>query len=505
MIGPVTPRWEWRCFGVAEDPFSARVPERIEESDELYLLSCESEASVKVRNGLVDVKHRLEVDAGGLELWTPVLKQPFPLSAADAGLVLATLRASGPPLGRAAGTVDELVGARADVRAVAVHKRRARHSVAGCMAELTELRTDRGMAWTIAVEAEDPARIRAVVHELGLAALPVVCMARGLKALAGFGAPRFAVIDVGTNSIKFHVGERQADGSWRTIADRAEVTRLGQGLEQTGRLTPEPVARTVEAIAVMADEAGRHGAVAVAAVGTAGLRIAANAAEVLAAIEERSGVRVEVISGEEEARLAYLATRAALGLSAGSLVVFDTGGGSSQFTFGDGVGVHERFSLDVGAARFTERYGLAGAVSESTLSATRMAITAELRPLARRPAPDLVVGMGGAVTNLAAVKHSLSAYDADIVHGTTLDRAEIERQIEHYRSCAAAERRQIVGLQPNRAELILAGACIADTILASLGRDALTVSDRGLRHGLLVERFGAEPSVPASRAPVERR
>ena len=102
MTGPVTPRWEWRCFGVAEDPFSARVPERIEESDELYLLSRESEASVKVRDGLVDVKHRLEVDAGGLELWTPVLKEPFPLSAADAGLVLATLRASGPPLGRSA-------------------------------------------------------------------------------------------------------------------------------------------------------------------------------------------------------------------------------------------------------------------------------------------------------------------------------------------------------------------------------------------------------------------
>jgi len=490
MTGPITPRWEWRCFGVAEDPFSARVRERIEESDELYLLSPESDASVKVRDGLVDVKHRLDVDADGLELWTPVLKEPFPLSAADAGLVLATLRASGPPLGRSAGTVEELVGARADVRAVAVHKRRARHTVDGCMAELTELRTDQGTTWTIAVEAEDPARVSAVVRELGLAAHPVVCMARGLKGLVGFGARRFAVIDVGTNSVKLHVGERRADGSWRTVVDRAEVTRLGEGLEQTGRLAPAPIARTVETIAAMADEAAQSGAVAVVAVGTAGLRIAQNAAEVLAAVEKRSGLRIEVISGEEEARLAYLATRDALGLGAASVVVFDTGGGSSQFTFGDGVEVRARFSLNVGAASFTERYGLAGVVSEATLAAAREAITAELRPLGDRPLPDLVVGMGGAVTNMAAVKHALADYDADIVHGTVLDRAEIERQIEHYRSCAAEERRHIVGLQPDRAEVILAGACIVGTILASLGRDALTVSDRGLRHGLLVERFG---------------
>jgi exopolyphosphatase/guanosine-5'-triphosphate,3'-diphosphate pyrophosphatase len=329
-------------------------------------------------------------------------------------------------------------------------------------------------------------------------------MARGLKALVGVGARRFAVIDVGTNSVKFHVGERRADGSWHTIVDRAEVTRLGEGLAETGRLGPVPIARTVDAIAAMAAEATRHGAVAVAAVGTAGLRIAPNAAEVLAAVEQRTGLRIEVISGAEEARLAHLATHAALGLGAGSLVVFDTGGGSSQFTFGDGAGVREQFSLNVGAARFTERYGLAGAVSDATLAAARTAIAAELRPLGQRPAPDLVVGMGGAVTNLAAVKHALAAYDADVVHGTVLDHAEIERQIELYRGCAADERRRIVGLQPDRAEVILAGACIVRTILASLGRDALTVSDRGLRHGLLVERFGADPSVAASAEPLVR-
>jgi len=101
------------------------------------------------------------------------------------------------------------------------------------------------------------------------------------------------------------------------------------------------------------------------------------------------------------------------------------------------------------------------------------------------------VGMGGALTNLAAIRHRLRTYDADVVQGTALDRVEIDREIELFRTRTADERRKIVGLQPQRAEVILAGACIVRTVLDKLRCDELTVSDRGLRHGLLVERFGA--------------
>jgi exopolyphosphatase / guanosine-5'-triphosphate,3'-diphosphate pyrophosphatase len=100
------------------------------------------------------------------------------------------------------------------------------------------------------------------------------------------------------------------------------------------------------------------------------------------------------------------------------------------------------------------------------------------------------VGMGGGLTNLAAVRHALSTYDPDVVQGTVLDRAEIDRQIELYRTRTADERREVVGLQPQRAEVILAGACIVRTVLTMLGKDSLTVSDRGLRYGVLSERFG---------------
>ena len=494
----IVPRWEWRTFGEqfgeAESRFAALSPERVEESDEVYLVSMESNASVKVRDGLMDFKHLEAVNDDGLEQWIPVMKAGFPLAAADVASVLATLGIGVPSLERSAYTLDELlddlVRPMDDLLAVHVQKTRRRFTLGGCMTELTDVTTDHGTMRTIAVEAENPALVTATVRELGLGARRNVCLARGLKTLVGFGARRYAVIDVGTNSVKFHIGERRADGTWQTIVDRAEVTRLGEGLEESGRLNPEPIERTIEAIVGMSGEANRNGVAAIAAVGTAGLRIASNSAEFIDGLQARCGIRVEVISGEDEGRLAYLAVKSELGLTQGSLVVFDTGGGSSQFTFGHGEHVDERFSLNVGAARFTEQFGLDGVVSEDVLAVALDAISADLARLDARPAPDALVGMGGALTNITAVKHKLATYDPDIVQGTILDRAEIDRQIELYRTHPKEERRQIVGLQPKRAEVILAGACIVRTVMSKLGCESLTVSDRGLRHGLLAERFG---------------
>ena len=150
----------------------------------------------------------------------------------------------------------------------------------------------------------------------------------------------------------------------------------------------------------------------------------------------------------------------------------------------------EQFSVDVGAARYTERFGLAGAVTPEVVRDAFAAISTDLSRIEGRPPPNALVAMGGAVTNIAAVKHGMSKYDPNIVQGTLLDRTEIDRQIEMYRSRDASERRSIVGLQPKRAEVILAGACVVRTVMDKLGQGSLTVSDRGLRHGVLVERFG---------------
>src|SRR3954447_23315744 len=240
----IVPRWEWRMFGpippAAERRFAALATERVEDSDETYLLSRTSDASVKVRGGRMDVKRLERVDGDGLELWMPVMKATFPLSAGAVGAVLEELGAPAPPppLERAEYTFEELLVEVVDpspgLLAVGVHKHREHYTLAGCMAELSELRAAAaGATRTLAIESEISERVRAAVREIGGAGRPAVCVARGLKSLVGFGGQRCAVIGVGTNSVKFHVGERSADGELRTLVDRAEVTRLGEGPDDT--------------------------------------------------------------------------------------------------------------------------------------------------------------------------------------------------------------------------------------------------------------------------------
>jgi exopolyphosphatase / guanosine-5'-triphosphate,3'-diphosphate pyrophosphatase len=447
---------------------------------------------VKIRDDLLDVKLLREVDAHGLERWEPVLKAAFPLTPPDLPGIAEALGLDASALPSEEFELEGFLKALADRgvgRPVEVRKRRTRASVMGCMAEVAEVTAEGRSTRTIAIEAEDPAAVIATVRELHLDGLVNTSYPKGLLALVDDEAPRYAVIDVGTNSVKFHVAERRADGSWRAIVDRAEVTRLGAQLERSGRIGDEPLARTVDAIAGMVEEATRERARAIVAVGTAGLRAADDRDDAIVAIRERAGVTIEVISEIEESRLAYLAATAGLGTSEGSLVVFDTGGGSTQFTFGHGGEVDERFSLPIGAVRLTERFELDRAVDDGRLEEALSAIAEEFAVLDGRPSPEAVVGMGGAITNMTAVMLGLAEYDPDRVQGADLARDEVDRQIELYRSSDAEGRRGIAGLQPKRAEVILAGACIVRTVLEKLATSSLTVSDRGLRHGVLLERF----------------
>jgi len=497
-MAEIKPRWEWRSFGERFGPADAHIaklsPTGVQESDELYLLSGAG-ANVKVRDALMDIKVLREVNADGLEQWTPVMKGSFPLPAAEVAQVLQALGLPLPSPVPDALTQDQFMArfatAGGSVRVVPVHKRRVRYRIGGCTAELSEVTAAGRSTRTLAVESEDAAAVIAAVRSLGLGGWVNTSYPRGLAALVDGTGERYAVVDAGTNSIKFIVAEATAGGAWRTLVDRAEITRLGEGLSPGGAILDSARDRAVAAVADMADEARRYGVRAIAAVGTAGLRMSSNGAQVVAGVHAKSGVAIEIISGDEEARLAFVAARAGLGLERGSLVIFDTGGGSSQFTFGHDAVIDERFSVDVGAVRYTERYRLDREVSDQTLREALAAIASDLSRLDGRAPPDALAAMGGAVTNLAAVRHGMATYDPDVVQGTVLDRAEIDRQIELYRTRDAEARRRIVGLQPKRAEVILAGACIVRTVMGKLGKPQLTVSDRGLRHGVLAERFGS--------------
>jgi exopolyphosphatase/guanosine-5'-triphosphate,3'-diphosphate pyrophosphatase len=491
-------RWEWRVFGSrlgpADQVLSAMTPlGEPQESDEIYILGDQS-ANLKIRFDLLDIKKLIEVDDAGLQLWAPVSKAEFPVTTDHARSIFAAMGASPPETSRDTHTLQEfledLVAPHPDLEIVNVHKRRVRYAFDGCMAELTSMSANGQATETIAAESEDPAAVAGAIETLGMGNHVNTSYSRALRCLLGLAPARYAVTDIGTNSVKFHIGEQHPDGSWIRVVDRAEVTRLGEGLNETGEIQPEPLERTVRAVETMAEEAKRNQVLGMAAVGTAALRIAGNSSLVTDSIRDRVGIGVEVVSGEEESRLAYLAVVAELGLADEPVVVFDTGGGSSQFTFGVGYDVEERFSVDVGAVSYTERFGLADPVDGPTLDAVRKTVQDDLARLDGRKAPAALVGMGGAVTNITAVSLSLDPYDPDAVQGARIDLAEVERQIETYASKGQDERRGIAGLQPNRAPVILAGALIVATVMGKLGRDHLVVSDRGLRHGLIRERFG---------------
>ena len=296
---------------------------------------------------------------------------------------------------------------------------------------------------------------------------------------------RVAIIDIGTNSIKFFVGERMEDGTIKTIIDKDDIAQLGEGLRETGVINPEALERNAQSVAAFAKEAQEAGAEKIVSVGTMALRTAKNSADFVARVKELCGVEVQIIPGEEEARLSYLAVLSGLPLEeGGELVIFDTGGGSTEFIFGEGTTLKNRFSVNLGALIITENFFADDPVKEGSVDAAVAYIDEEFAKAGVVGKPIQVVGMGGTVTSMGAVKHKMVKYNPDIIQGSTLTKEDVQEQVDTYAARTVEQRRELPGLQPKRAGTILAGACILKDILARLDAPQLTISDRGLRHGL---------------------
>lgn len=301
-----------------------------------------------------------------------------------------------------------------------------------------------------------------------------------------------AVIDVGTNSIKFHVARRKPDGSLETVLDRNDITRLGEGLRETGSIGADPLERNARSVAGFVEEAGKLGVSSPEIVGTMALRTAANAADFISRVKDLTGLTLRVIEGEEEARLSYLAVLSGLPVGDADLVAFDTGGGSTEFIFGKGPQIQRKFSLPLGAVRITEEFFADDPVAKGSVEGAFAEIRRSLAEGGAEGKPSVLVGLGGTVTSLASVKHRMEVYDPDVVQGSTLTLEDIDGMIKLFSGMTLEERRGVVGLQPKRADVILAGACIVRALLDAFAVSSFTVSDRGLRHGLAFELFSAK-------------
>ena len=301
---------------------------------------------------------------------------------------------------------------------------------------------------------------------------------------------RLATIDIGTNTTLLLVAEANDDDVC-VLAERAEITRLGRGIGADGGLGRPGIERTLAVLTDYVSVARAHGAT-IHAIGTEGLRRAPNAREFLEPAAQILGATVEVIDGDREAELSFLAARRSFPAETqATAVVLDIGGGSTEIIVARAGHVDFRRSLPMGSVRLTEKHIRNDPAAAAEVAAITSEIVQQLASVPFPRGPLTLIGTAGTVTTLAAMSRGLTSYDPTRVHGHRLTRTALEHQIDRLRTSTQAARETMAGLDPKRADVILAGACILATIAQTAQANEILVSDRGIRWGLLFEQaFG---------------
>jgi exopolyphosphatase/guanosine-5'-triphosphate,3'-diphosphate pyrophosphatase len=300
---------------------------------------------------------------------------------------------------------------------------------------------------------------------------------------------RFATLDVGTNTVLLLVAEPEG-GSFKPIVERAEITRLGKGVDRTGELAPEALEATLSAIERFSDEARKLGVDKIACVATSAARDARNGKLLLDGIRERAGVDAEIITGALEAELNFQSAAREVGGNE-ALAVLDIGGGSTELVVGKAGKVTFSHSFDLGAVRLTERMVRHDPPSKAELFEMGQMIDWTFVSAPKLPAGCRFVGVAGTVTTVFTVSRGIEPYDAKQVHLARMPFKEVRAVRERFFSLDIAGRRKLKGLEDKRADVIPAGALILERVMERLGAHELIVSDRGIRWGLLYHRFGS--------------
>jgi exopolyphosphatase / guanosine-5'-triphosphate,3'-diphosphate pyrophosphatase len=293
---------------------------------------------------------------------------------------------------------------------------------------------------------------------------------------------RVGVVDLGTNSTRLLVADVDGEDV-DEVARRTTITRLGEGVDERRKLLPLPVARVRNVLSEYRRELEQLGAERVLAIGTSAVRDAENGEAFLGEIEWSYGFASRLLSGEEEAELTRRGVANGRVLGEETLVL-DVGGGSTEL-----ITASRRTSVDVGSVRLTERFLRSDPPTHEELDAAAEAVRTVLPPLD----PGDAIGVAGTVTTLAALE--LGAYDPQRVHGYRLSRQAVAAQLERLASLPLAGRRELPGLEPERAPVIVGGAIVVREVLDRYGLDGLEVSERDLLHGAALEAAAlAEPA-----------
>ncbi len=318
--------------------------------------------------------------------------------------------------------------------------------------------------------------------------------------------PPIAALDIGTNSVRMAlVRLDEATCTWTLLSQHKETVRLGQDEFAHNRLSPEAIARGVLVLSKFAEIARGYNASEIIAIATAALREAENQAEFIEQARREAKIDVRVVSGVEEARLIYLGVASGVELGAKRALFIDIGGGSTELIVGTQNEHLLLESMKLGAIRLANRFltGVTGAVPASLYETMRQyvrAVSAHALRHVRDTGFDMVVASSGTAMNLAAAAARHAGYDPATLGNYTLKTADLASIAEMLRKMTLEERRRVPGINPERADIIVAGAAVLQTLAEELKTDGLLISDRSLREGVLVDSL--QRRAAAKRTPV---
>lgn len=306
---------------------------------------------------------------------------------------------------------------------------------------------------------------------------------------------RRAVIDVGTNSIKLLVADVSSQAI-TPLLETSEQTRLGSGFYETHCLQSAAIQQTARVVASFAQMAQQRQAGSIRVIATSAARDAQNQHELVSAIQESSGLAVEIISGEQEAEWVFRGVWSDPKLRGQPLLILDVGGGSTELILGEHNHCLFRQSFRLGSVRLLEKFRPSDPPISTDLAGCREWLNEFLRrEIAPALAPSLrhnadrvqLVGAGGTTTILARMFLETNDYDREQIEATRLTRQQVRNYVDHLWSLPLAQRRQIAGLPANRADVILMGAAIYEAVMEQFRFAGLLVTTRGLRFGAMME------------------
>jgi exopolyphosphatase/guanosine-5'-triphosphate,3'-diphosphate pyrophosphatase len=305
---------------------------------------------------------------------------------------------------------------------------------------------------------------------------------------------RRAVIDIGTNSVKVLVADLR-DGHLNPVTEMSRQTRLGAGFYVTHKLQRPAIDLTADTVAEFRDSAAKLGASSIRIIATSAARDARNSVELIDAIRKKTGLETEILSGDKEAEWVFRGVTSNPSLAQSPVLILDVGGGSTEFIVGDHAEPHIRSSFSLGTVRLMEQLRFSDPPGLAALEECRAwlkdflvkQVVPGIEPALRGcRGPVQLVGTGGTATILARIETKMHGFDRDIIEATQIPLARIQAHLQTQWQMTLEQRQQIIGVPPNRGDVILTGMAIYEAIMIQFGLATLSVSTRGLRYWALL-------------------